>query len=1326
NKPNSPLLPTPPLRTRFRQLSSAELTERREKGLCFNCDERFSRNHRCKARFLLLIAEEEEEVGIQETTEEEQDPIPDPLLAWFGQREEAQLSYHAMSGAKAAQTIRVLGRVEPHSVHVLVDGGSTLNFIQAQAARKLGLVHSQSPQLKVTVGNGEELLSNHVCKGVQIVLQGHKFEVDLYTLALSGPDVVLGTPWLRTLGPVMMDYGALTMKFVHENQQVELKGEQGPITSSISYHQLKKLVQQDPTAQVFSLSIVDSTTPSPNQITHSNPKIHHLLQRYTSLFDEPTHLPPPRFTDHGIPLLPSAPPVNVRPYRYPHAQKLEIESQVQKLLQNGWIQPSNSPFSSPVLLLKKKDGSWRMCVDYRALNAITIKDRFPLPTVDELLDELGSARVFSKLDLTSGFHQIRLKPEDSLKTAFRTHDGHYEYKVMPFGLCNAPATFQATMNDIFRPLLRKTVIVFFDDILVYSDTEEQHIQHLAHVFHLLCEHKLFLKAPKCSFGQTKIDYLGHVVTQGTVGPDPSKVQAILEWPTPKTLKALRGFLGLSGYYRKFIKGYASIALPLTSLLKKDAFHWNSEAQAALDRLKQAMVSAPVLALPDFSSHFVIQTDASGYAMGAVLLQKDHPIAFYSSVFCPRMSKASTYIRELHAITSAVKRWRQYLLGHFFIIQTDHKSLKEILTQVIQTPEQQHYLSKLLGYHYEIQYKSGVTNVVADALSRAPESTSSVIMQLTVPQFLFLEELKQELLADPVFIDLRDRCLADPLSLPDFHVVDGLLLRRGRIWVSPASRFKQLLLREFHETLVGGHAGLSRTMKRLAENFYWDNMKKEAQLFIRQCVVCQKTKYLTGKPNGLLQPLPLPNNVWEDISMDFVTGLPNSKGYTVIMVVVDRFSKGIHLGVLPTSFTAYKVAELFVSMVCKLHGLPKSIVSDRDPIFISRFWADLFKFSGTLLRMSSSYHPQTDGQTEVMNRTIEQYLRAFVHEKPSQWASLLPWAEYHYNTSVHTASGLSPFQVMFGKPPPSIPAYITGTSSIDACDAVLASREEILTLLRKKLAKAQLQMKASADKRRRDVDFPVGGWVYLKLQPYRQISVSGMKYHKLAKRFYGPYLILAKIGAVAYKLALPPQSKIHNVFHCSCLKLHEGPPPTTFDQLPPDSVENHPLVVPLAILDFQSHLMDGQLVRFALVQWHGLLPDDTSWERWDELCKVYNLEDKVGFVGGDIDMMQPKNTGPTDSNIIDPASEVPKAKKRISKAPKKWEDYVSYLERVDSLERASPEVQQQPEPEVHSEQSTPTPPPHKTPNLKLDVPRFQGTDPHGWIFKISQFFAYHQT
>ncbi|WVZ14092.1 hypothetical protein V8G54_011658 [Vigna mungo] len=615
-----------------------------------------------------------------------------------------------------------------------------------------------------------------------------------------------------------------------------------------------------------------------------------------------------------------------------------------------------------------------------------------------------------------------------------------------------------------------------------------------------------------------------------------------------------------------------------------------------------MTSITVLALPDFDKTFYVQTDASGTTIGAVLTQDNRPIAYFSKVFCPRLSKSSAYVRELHAITSAVKQWQQYLLGHFFIIQTDQRSLKELLTQVIQTPEQQHYLVKLLGYDYEIQYKPGRLNVVADALSRSDCPLQGELHMLSTPQFVFLNELKESQLLDFEFILMRDKVLSNPSFYPLFRWNGDLLLYRGKIWINNQSKFIPLLLREFHETPIGGHAGVSKTLKRIIANFFWGSMAKDTKAFVSQCVTCQQTKYSTTRPEGLLHPLPIPSGVWEDISLDFVTGLPPSNGYTVLLVVVDRFSKAVHLGALNSGFIAYKVAELFVSMVCKHHGLPKSIVSDRDPVFISRFWSDLFKFSGTLLRMSSSYHPQTDGETEVMNRTIEQYLRAFVHQKPSLWFKYLPWAEYHYNTSWYFGSRVTPFEVVYGKPPPSLPSYIEGTSSNAGCDIVLSSREEILSFLRRNYLKAQSRMKKQADSKRREVVFEEGTWV----------SISGHKYHKLAKRFYGPYKVIERIGPVAYRLELPSSSKIHNVFHCSMLKHHEGPIPTQFDLLPPDLVDSSPLITPLAVLDLRTVPIDGTPMRMAL-------------EKWDKLKLIYDLENKVLVEGEDIDTQVGKGT-----------------------------------------------------------------------------------------------------
>ncbi|WVZ17774.1 hypothetical protein V8G54_010756 [Vigna mungo] len=847
--------------------------------------------------------------------------------------------------------------------------------------------------------------------------------------------------------------------------------------------------------QIFSLSVHPSHLPDSSP-SHPNPKFNIC---FTSiLLSSLNHLiSPSRPTDHVIPLFSDAQSVNVRPYKYPHAQKFEIEPKQQPLL------VSSPPF-------EKKDGSWCMCVDYRTLNAITVKDRFPLPTVDELLDELGSARCFSKLDLTYGFHQIRW-----------------------------------------------TLQVPGDAIWVDTDFE----QHLSH-----------LNDPhKCSFFQSQITYLGHIVANEGVSPDPAKIQAMVQWLTPQGVKGLCGFLGLTGFYRKFVQNYAVIALPLTNLLKKDNFQWSPAAQSTLEALKSTMTSTSVLVLPDFSKPFYIQR--------AHLVRPQGSFYFRTIVQLPFIAKFFVLAcrNPLH-ISSAVKRWRQYLLGHPFIIQTDQQSLRELLTQVIQTPEQQHYLVKLLGYDYDIQYKPGKLNVMAEGLSRSLGPSQATLFTLSTPQFVFLRDLKASLLTDPDFIWMRDK---------------------GRIWLSNTSQFVPLLLHEFHETPIGGDTGVNKTLKRLSASFYWGSMAKDVKSFVSQCVVCQRMKYNIKQPGVLLQPLPIPTRVWEDITLDLITGLAPSNGYTVLLVVVDRFSKVVHIGALQSNFIAYKVVKLFVSIVCKHHGLPRSIVSDRDPIFISRFWSDLFKFSSTLLRMSSSNHPHRDDQTEVMNRTIEQYLRAFVHHKPHLWFKFFSWVEYHYNTSIHSSSGLSPFEVLFEKQPPSIPHYIEGSSSNDGCDTVLSSREEILSLLRSNLLKAQVRMKKNADAKRRDLNLEVGSWVYIKLQPYRQISVLGNKYHKLSKRYYGPFKVLEKIGPVAYCLELPSHSKIHDVFHCSMLKPHEGPAPSLIDQIPPDA----------------TMTIEDTPTRYALVQWKGLSPDDTSWKKWDELKSLFDLEDKV-IVEGD--------------------------------------------------------------------------------------------------------------
>jgi len=544
------------------------------------------------------------------------------------------------------------------------------------------------------VGNNSHLACQGFSPNVPITLQHQQFQIPFYLFPIEGADVVLGMSWFRTLGLITVDFSISYISFTHNHTTITLQGEPRQNPTPASYHQLYHDVHTGSIASLHLLTFqsLDSPTTSQNSTTQTdthNPsgsaEISALLAQYPTVFKLPQGLPPPRQHDHHIPLLPNTPPINVKPYRYPHSQKDAMTTLIHDMLKDGTIIPSTSPFSFPVLLVRKKDGTWRFCVDYRALNAVTIKDRFPFPTIDELLDELGAASIFSKIDLRSGYHLIRVAPEDTHKTAFCTFDGHYEFLVMPFGLSNAPSTFQSAMNDFLRPYLRRFVLVFFDDILIYSKCLSDHLLHLSLILDLLSAHQFVAKLSKCVFAVDTVNYLGHIISVNNVAPDPEKTSAILVWPEPRSLTALRGFLGLTGFYRRFVRHYASIAAPLTDLLQGSKFEWNTSASAAFLQLKQHMTSMPVLHLPDFSKIFVIETDASAVAVGAVLSQEGHPLSFISRKLNPRMQAASVYVREMFAITEAVKRWRQYMIGQQFQIFTDQKSLKDLMLQKIRTP-----------------------------------------------------------------------------------------------------------------------------------------------------------------------------------------------------------------------------------------------------------------------------------------------------------------------------------------------------------------------------------------------------------------------------------------------------------------------------------------------------------------------------------------------------------------------------------------------------------------------------------------------------------------
>nr|KYP57088.1 Retrovirus-related Pol polyprotein from transposon 17.6 [Cajanus cajan] len=569
-----PLLPTPTNptfnSTNVKKMSPAEVQLRREKGLCFTCDEKYSPAHKCPNKqylFLQIIEDETEILEPKPPDTNEQLDIVNSL--------EHHLSFNALKGSSGVGTMCFKGSINGIIIQVLLDSGSSDNFLQPRLASCLKLPIEPAPNFQVLVGNGNSLIAEGFVSKLEVLIQGHTLQLPVYLLPVAGADLILGAAWLATLGPHISDYNTLTLKFYLGTQFVTFHGEKSTTASPAQFNQLRRMYHMNAIAELFTLQVEPPVCPQDDWLDFPGdmePELAILLHTYEQVFAVPKGLPPNRSQNHAIPLMPSTGPVKVRPYRYPHSQKLQIEKMIQDMLDEGLIVPSTSPFSSPIVLVKKKDGTWRFCTDYRALNAITVKDSFPIPTMDELIDELHGASFFSKLDLRSGYHQILMRGEDRHKTAFRTHQGHYEWLVMPFGLSNAPATFQCLMNDVFKGLLRKFVLVFFYDILVYSPSWNSHLQHLDSVLQLLLQHQLYARISKCTFGLQNVEYLGHSVSGSGVSMEKEKIKAVLEWSVPTNLKQLRGFLGLTGYYRRFIRGYASIAAPLTNLLKKDNFH----------------------------------------------------------------------------------------------------------------------------------------------------------------------------------------------------------------------------------------------------------------------------------------------------------------------------------------------------------------------------------------------------------------------------------------------------------------------------------------------------------------------------------------------------------------------------------------------------------------------------------------------------------------------------------------------------------------------------------------------------------------------------------
>ncbi|KAK8609334.1 hypothetical protein V6N13_061783 [Hibiscus sabdariffa] len=862
-------------------------------------------------------------------------------------------------------------------------------------------------------------------------------------------------------------------------------------------------------------------------------------------------LPPDRDVEFEIETYPGSAPVSMAPYRM--APK-ELKIQLQELLDHGFIRPSSSPWGAPVLFVKKKDGSLRLCIDYRKLNKLTVKNKYPLPRIDDLFDQFRGATIFSKIDLRSGYYQLKVKDSDVAKTAIRTRYGNYEFLVMPFGLTNAPAAFMDMMNRVFRPFLDQFVVVFIDDILIYSRSEAEHVEHLRIVLQTLRDHRLYAKLSKCEFWLKKITFLGHVLSAEGIQVDPGKIEAIVSWKQPKNVSEIRSFLGLAGYYRRFVEGFSIIVSPLTKLLKKDVlFVWTEAQQASFEKLKEALTQAPVLVQPESGKDFAVYSDASHSGLGCVLMQEGRVIAYASRQLRPHELNYPTHDLELAAVVFALKVWRHYLYGERCYIYTDHKNLKYLLTQKELNLRQRRWLELLKDYDCQIEYHPGKANVVADALSRkAITDLRSLFARMSLyDDGSLLAELQVK---STLAAEIRAKQLQDSSLLPVIKQVeqgtievysidqDGVLCFRGRYCVPNDDQLKQTILREAHSSPYAMHPGGDKMYQNLKERYRWAGMKKDISDYVARCLTCQQVKAEHQHPSGLLQPIRIPEWKWDRITMDFVTGLPLTPSKKdLVWVIVDRLTKSAHFIPVRTNYTVDKLAKLYISEIVRLHGVPLSIISDRDPKLTSRFWHALHDALETSLNFSTAFHLQTDGQSERVIQILEDMLWGCVIDFRGSWEDFLPLTEFAYNNSYQASIRMAPYEALYGRRCRTPICWAELYDRKILGPELIQETEDTVRLIRDRLKQAFDRQKSYADRRRKDIEFAVGDRVFLKVSPWKKVLRFGRK-GKLSPKFIGPYRILERVGTVAYRLELPPQlSRIHNVFHVSMLRQYRPDP-----------------------------------------------------------------------------------------------------------------------------------------------------------------------------------------
>ena len=914
---------------------------------------------------------------------------------------------------------------------------------------------------------------------------------------------------------------------------------------------------------------------------------------FLSLFEpkEAEKLPPHRGEgiDHKIELVRQGdkdPDVPWGPLYNMTAEELVVlRKTLTDLLDKGFIRVSHSSAAAPVLFVRKPGGGLRFCVDYRALNAISKKDRYPLPLIHETLNQIGRAKWFTKLDVSASFHKIRITKGQEWLTAFRTRYGLYEWMVTPFGLANAPSTFQKYINWALREYLDEFCSAYIDDVLIYTDgPQEEHQEHVRKVLQKLSDAGLYLDVNKCEFEQQETKYLGFIVRAGKgTCMDPGKVQAIKEWAPPTNARGVRSFLGFANFYRQFIREFSTIVRPLNQLTHKDTnFHWTNECQHSFDLLKEMFSSGPILMPFDHTRTTVVETDSSGYNTGGVLSQYDdkgflRPCAYFSKRNAPAECNYEIYDKELLAIVRCLEAWDAELRSvEKFLVVTDHKNLEYFFTPRKLTERHVRWSLFLSRFNFELKYREGSTNKRADALSRREqdmptdddERTQTRTIQLLQkpwdqedvvvvapvretpphnPVGPHASKWDQAWHADPDYQEAV-HCLQQgarrfpphlglKVSMSECQVnANGIMTFRNRQWVPDHEPLRTELIETAHASPLVGHPGREETYAVLSREFFWPNMAKDVRTFVRNCDVCGRMKSWRDRKKGALKPLPVPGRPWQEVSMDFITDLPESDGRTNVLVITDRLTKGVIL-VGMAQIDTKSVAWVIIQHLISKHSIPRTITSDRGTQFTKGIWERVCVLLNIKRQLSTAYHPETDGSTERTNSAVETYLRTYTAYGQNDWNQLLPMAELVLNCRTAASTGTSPFFLSHGYNPspftltedPNALAEEPARSPIQKGEAIVRTITESLDWAQAAMAHSQQEMERQANRQRDPAPaYKQGDHVWLNMKNIRTERPCKKLDWKNAK-----FSVTETIGTHAVRLNTPPG--IHPVFHVDLLR-----------------------------------------------------------------------------------------------------------------------------------------------------------------------------------------------